>query len=65
MLLILRHDFISRAAERQQHVWFIVRYSNGAVGPDEVSSWPISKMMAGVKHLGYWLDRENANSKTT
>ncbi len=62
MFVLAQHDFISRAAEREQNLWFIVRYSNGAVTPDEVAGWPLSKMMAGVKHLGFWLDRENANA---
>jgi hypothetical protein len=44
-------------------VWFIVRYSNGAVHPDEVMCWPLSKLRSAHKHLGFWLTTENKNSK--
>jgi hypothetical protein len=65
MILFHHPGLLSRAATNDQNVWFIVRYSNGAVGPDEVSSWPLSKFYAAVKHLGFWLDRESTNASAT
>lgn len=43
--------------------WFIVRYSNGAVHPDEVMRWPLSKVRSAGTHLNHWLKTENKNSK--
>lgn len=57
-------DYLNRAAEHQDHIWFVVRYSNGAVHPDEVSHWPLSKLAGAVMGLGKWLDNENKNSRT-
>lgn len=43
----------------------MVRYSNGAVSPFEVERWGLSRLRKATKHLGYWLDAENKNSKAT
>lgn len=64
MFVLATHDFISRAIKREEYVWFVVRYSNGAVHPRDVARWPISELLAAVKHLGHWLDVENANANT-
>ena len=65
MFVISQHDFYSRAAEREEFVWFVVRYSNGACKPETVEHWPISKLLAAVKHLGKWIDIENKNANAT
>jgi len=54
---------LSRVKVDQQNIWFIVRYSNGAVHPDEVQHWPRSKFLAALHHISFWLDQENKNSK--
>lgn len=51
--------------QHEKNVWFVVRYSNGALHPSEVERWPLSRLRKVVKHLGFWLDTENKNSKSS
>jgi hypothetical protein len=44
-------------------VWFVVRYSCGAVHPGEVERWSLPRLREAHNHLNFWLKTENKNSK--
>lgn len=58
-------DWLRLFEQHAQMVWFVVRYSNGAVHPFEVMKWPLSQLRKAQKHISFWMKTENKNSKAT
>lgn len=58
-------DWAQLFEQHEKTVWFVVRYSNGAVHPFEVERWPLSRLRRASKHLSFWISTENKNSKAT
>jgi hypothetical protein len=56
-------DWFSRYENNRRNLWFIVRYSNGAVHPDEVDHWTIKRIHTEIEFIKYWLIRENKNAE--
>lgn len=61
----MQTDWTLLFEKHEQMVWFVVRYSHGAVHPFEVKRWSLSELRSAAKHLGFWLTTENKNSKAT